>query len=526
MHFADSDHVLPPQFSAWFASRGWQPRAHQLELLEVAQAGASALLIAPTGAGKTLAGFLPSLIDLSQTKRNQRGLHTLYVSPLKALAVDVARNLEMPVAEMGLPVRIETRTGDTSASRRQRQRRLPPDILLTTPEQLTLLGGSADGCHLFAGLRYVVLDELHSIVTSKRGDLLALALAHLRTLAPGMTAIGLSATVRDPDELRRYLVAQPLPGVRKKSMAAMVHAPGGAKAVISMLDTRERLPWSGHSAKHAVEEIYAAIKDARLTLVFVNTRAQSEAVFQQLWSINEDNLPIALHHGSLDASQRRRVEAAMVAGTLKAVVCTSTLDLGIDWGDVDLVINVGAPKGASRIAQRIGRANHRLDDPSRAVLVPANRFEVLECQAAIDAAAAGAQDTQVLRAGALDVLCQHILGLACAAPIDADQVFAEVVSAEPYASLTREAFDAALQFVANGGYALGSYDRFAKIKQRKDGLWRVANPKVAQSWRMNVGTIVESDELKVRLVRARKIAMAIMADEGAPVRSRTGSMYY
>ncbi|MCC2096593.1 MAG: ligase-associated DNA damage response DEXH box helicase, partial [Hyphomicrobiales bacterium] len=521
----DSETSLPSQFDAWFAGRGWTPRAHQLALLAQARQGKSALLIAPTGAGKTLAGFLPSLVDLAGTPRNLSGLHTLYISPLKALAVDVARNLEMPVAEMKLPVSIETRTGDTSAAKRQRQKRIPPDILLTTPEQLTLLIGSADGAHLFATLRHVVLDELHATVTSKRGDLLALALAHLRTIAPAMTTIGLSATVRDPDELRRFLVAQK-PGGKTKPMASLVRAPDGAKAHISMLDTRERLPWSGHSALHAMEEIFAAIKQARLTLVFVNTRAQAEAVFQQLWSINDDNLPIALHHGSLDAGQRRKVETAMVAGRLKAVVCTSTLDLGIDWGDVDLVINVGAPKGASRIAQRIGRANHRLDEPSRALLVPANRFEVLECRAAIDAAAAGAQDTPPQRAGALDVLCQHIMGLACAAPFDAGQVYEEVTSAEPYAALSRKEFDAALQFVANGGYALGGYDRFAKIKQRSDGLWRVANPRVAQSWRMNVGTIVESDELKVRLVRARKIAMSMIAEQGGPVRSRSGSLYY
>lgn len=516
---------LPPPFPEWFHGRGWTPRAHQLELLTAVQSGNSALLIAPTGAGKTLAGFLPSLVDLRENPRNRAGLHTIYISPLKALAVDVARNLETPVAEMGLPLRIETRTGDTPTSKRQRQRRIPPDMLLTTPEQLTLLLGSGDGAHLFAGLKHVILDELHAIVTSKRGDLLALALARLRVLAPNMTSIGLSATVRDPDELRRYLVGQKS-AAKKNQQSALITAPDGARAQMSMLDTQERLPWSGHSALHAMEEIYRAIKQARLSLVFVNTRAQSEAVFQQLWSLNEDNLPIALHHGSLDASQRRRVEEAMVAGKLKAVVCTSTLDLGIDWGDVDLVINVGAPKGASRIAQRTGRANHRLDEPSRAILIPANRFEVLECRAAIDAAAAGAQDTPVLRTGGLDVLCQHVLGMACAEPFDADDLYTEVISAEPYCGLDRATFDAALQFVATGGYALGSYDRFAKIKQRKDGLWRVANPRVAQSWRMNVGTIVESDELKVRLVRARKLAANIAAGEGAPMRSHSGSLYY
>ena len=497
---------LPAPFRAWFAGRGWQPRAHQLALLAHAQQQENALLIAPTGAGKTLAGFLPSLVELAQLpKRNApggRGLHTLYISPLKALAVDVARNLVRPVSDMGLSIRIETRTGDTSASKRARQRRDPPDILLTTPEQLALLLAGPDAEPLFSTLKRVVLDELHAVVLGKRGDLLALDLARLRTLAPQMTAVGLSATVRDPDELRRWLVAQaPDLPVAQAPHAALVTAPPGAAAELSMLDTRERLPWSGHSAIHAIHEIYEAIKKAGMTLVFVNTRSQAEAVFQQLWRINDDILPIALHHGSLDASQRRRVEDAMADGRLKAVVCTSTLDLGIDWGAVDLVINVGAPKGASRLTQRIGRANHRLDEPSRALMVPANRFEVLECRAAIDAAREGAQDTQPARAGALDVLCQHVLGMACAGPFDADALYAEVTSAAPYARLSREAFEKAIQFVATGGYALKTYDRFAKIKQTVKGLWRVANPKVAQSYRMNVGTIVEAEMLKVRLVR-------------------------
>ena len=476
------------------------------------------MLIAPTGAGKTLAGFLPSLVELSGTGDGprERGLHTLYISPLKALAVDVARNLETPLAEMGLRLRIETRTGDTSASKRQRQRRDPPDILLTTPEQLALLLASADGAHLFATLRRVVFDELHAVVTSKRGDLLALDLARLHTLAPRMSTIGLSATVRDPDELRRWLMPQRGAG----EMAELVTAPPGAPPDLAMLDTRERLPWAGHGAAHAIPEIYERIKAAKMTLVFVNTRAQAEAVFQQLWHVNEDVLPIALHHGSLDAGQRRRVEEAMATGRLKAVVCTSTLDLGIDWGDVDLVINVGAPKGASRLLQRIGRANHRLDESSRALLVPANRFEVLECRAAIDAAGEGAQDTPLARSGGLDVLCQHILGMACAGPFSADALFAEVTSAEPYAKLARADFDAALAFVATGGYALQSYDRFAKIKRMQDGRWRITNAKFAQAYRMNVGTIIESDMLKVRLVRGTPAS----APRRAPA-ARGGALY-
>lgn len=511
---AETPALLPDGFQAWFAARGWAPRAHQLALLEKAREDASALLIAPTGAGKTLAGFLPTLVELSsapaapakavvstgRSVQRSGGLHTLYISPLKALAVDIARNLERPIAEMGLPIKVETRTGDTPVSRRQRQRRYPPDVLLTTPEQLALLLSSDDAPFLFSSLKRIVLDELHALVMSKRGDLLSLGLARLWRLAPQMRAIGLSATVAEPESLARFLVPQPRD---KAESADLVIAGGAAAPLVEMLDTRERLPWAGHSARHALPEIYELIKANKTTLVFVNTRSQAEMLFQNLWSMNDDGLAIALHHGSLDVAQRRKVEDAMSAGRLRGVVCTSSLDLGVDWGDVDLVVNIGAPKGSSRLMQRIGRANHRLDEASRAVLVPANRFEVLECRVAIDAIAENAQDTPPLRLGALDVLAQHVLGCACGEPFLSDELYDEVRTAAPYADLTRQDFDDVVDFVASGGYALKTYERFARIKQDKEGRWRVANPKVRQSYRMNVGTIVEDDMLKVRLVRSR-----------------------
>jgi ATP-dependent Lhr-like helicase len=503
--------LLPDRFRQWFAARGWSPRKHQLALLEKTRADRSALLIAPTGAGKTLAGFLPTLVELCSPSptslvsagrgvQRSRGLHTLYISPLKALAVDIARNLETPIAEMGLPIKVETRTGDTPVSRRQRQRRYPPDILLTTPEQLALLLSSDDAPFLFSSLRRIVLDELHALVTSKRGDLLSLGLARLWRLAPQMRSIGLSATVAEPESLARFLVPQ---RDRASEGADIVVAGGAAAPVVEMLDTKERLPWAGHSARHALGEIYELIKRNRTTLVFVNTRSQAEMLFQDLWRMNDDGLAIALHHGSLDVAQRRKVEDAMAAGRLRGVVCTSSLDLGVDWGDVDLVINIGAPKGASRLMQRIGRANHRIDEASRAVLVPANRFEVLECAVAIDAVKENAQDTPPLRTGALDVLAQHVLGCACGEPFLYDQLYGEVLTAAPYSSLTRTDFDDVVDFVATGGYALKTYERFARIKQDKNGRWRVTNPLTRQSYRLNVGTIVEEAMLKVRLVRSR-----------------------
>ncbi len=504
---ATGKHLLPPVFANWFRSKGWQPRPHQLALIEKMRERRSTLLIAPTGAGKTLAGFLPSLIDIHENRAVRRNhdtssLHTLYISPLKALAVDVARNLTAPMTEMGLDIRAETRTGDTPVSKRQRQRIKPPDMLLTTPEQLALMLSHPDAGYLFGAIKTVILDEVHALAPSKRGDLLALDVARLRKLSPGMVTVGLSATVACPSELRAYIAHQDVPETATR-LADLVVAKGGVDADITILEVEDPVPWAGHSARYAINDIYRFIAAHKLTLVFVNTRMQAELVFQELWRVNDQNLPIGLHHGSLDASQRRKIEAAMAEGKLKAVVATSTLDLGIDWGDVDLVINIGAPKCASRIIQRIGRSNHRLDEPSKAILIPANRFEVLECRAALDAANAGEQDTVLSRTGSIDVLAQHILGMGCHAPFDPDTAFAEVRSASPYMSLTRKNFDRVIDFVATGGYALRAYERFAKLRSDENGKLRLSHSSLAQAYRMNVGTIVESPMIKIRLTGGR-----------------------
>jgi len=481
----------PEPFASWFTRRGWRPRRHQLAMLGLAREGYDALLVAPTGGGKTLAGFLPSLVELAE-RGGGGGIHTLYVSPLKALSADVARNLEAPIRETGLPVTIAVRTGDTSAAARARQRRRPPDILLTTPESLALLLSYPDAAERFANLRAVVLDELHALAESKRGVLLSLGLARLRSLAPGARFLGLSATVAEPGALRRWLSPEP-------ERVALVEGEPGPKPEVEILIPDERLPWAGHYASHAAAAILDRVHRHRSSIVFVNTRAQAEVLFGLLWRLNEHNLPIALHHGSLEVEQRRKVEAAMASGKLRAVVATSSLDLGIDWGDVDLVVQVGAPKGVARLLQRIGRANHRLEEPSKAVLVPANRFEVLECLAAREAVEEGALDGGAIAPGGLDVLAQHLVGVACAGPFDADRLFAEVRSAAPYATLSRADFDVVLDFVATGGYALGRYERFRRLARGADGLWRPADPHLARQYRMNVGTIVEAPVMKVRL---------------------------
>ncbi|MDQ3125874.1 MAG: DEAD/DEAH box helicase, partial [Pseudomonadota bacterium] len=524
-------------------------------MIAAARAGSHALLVAPTGGGKTLAGFLPSLVELAE--RGPRpafgpgsGVHTLYLSPLKALTTDVERNLMTPIREIGLNIHVESRTGDTKQSKKQRQRDNPPDILLTTPEQLALFCAWDGARAYFADLKCVVLDEVHAIWSGKRGDLLSLGLGRLQQFAPGMRRVALSATVDDPEMIADWLrpggAAVPsspegeggpegrmrgLPASRSSSDAlpvesapssellrsppspsrgegiasdvTIVRGDPGAPPVVDVLVSEGKVPWAGHTGQHAIPEVYEALKHSGMTLIFVNTRWQAEFVFQSLWAINDDDLPIALHHGSLAAEQRRKVEAAMARGELRAVVCTSTLDLGIDWGDVDLVIQLAAPKGASRLVQRIGRANHRLDEPSRALMVPASRFEMLECQAAREAVAENAFDWEPVHTGTLDTLAQHVMGCACSEPFALDDLYTEITGCGSYRGLSYEQFEEVVDLVATGGYALRTYERFARIVRTQDGKWKVRNAQTAQRHRMNVGTIVAAATLNVRIASRR-----------------------
>ncbi|MEJ7926984.1 ligase-associated DNA damage response DEXH box helicase [Sphingobium sp. AN641] len=507
---------LPPALTDWFAARGWAPRRHQLEMLAAGRAGDHALLVAPTGAGKTLAGFLPTLAQLIDDPGE--GLHTLYVSPLKALAVDVQRNLLTPIADMGLSIRVETRTGDTPSDRKARQRARPPQILLTTPESLSLLLSYPDSFLLFARLRTVIVDEVHAFATQKRGDLLALSMARLQAINPALRRVALSATVADVDGYRAWLA----PDGDIDTVSAVI-GEAGAEPHVAILIPDGRVPWSGHSGKYAIAQVMEEIGRRRTTLVFCNTRGLAELIFQELWSANEDNLPIAIHHGSLSIEARRKVEGAMAAGRLRALVATASLDLGVDWGDVDCVIQMGAPKGSSRLLQRIGRANHRLDTPSEAILIPGNRFEYLEARAALDAVEAGERDSDDFRAGGLDVLAQHVMGLACAAPFREEAMLAEIRSALPYSALTDEAFTNVLHFIEGGGYALRAYDRFKRLTRDADGTWRVSHPRFVTQHRMNAGIIVDQPALAVRFANGRKLGTV---EEGFAAQLAPGDCFF
>ena len=474
-------------------------------MLEVAALGRHALLVADTGAGKTLGGFLPTLADFCPSRLDGAlppdGLHTLYVSPLKALAHDVQRNLLTPVAELGLPLRIEVRSGDTPSDRKARQRARPPQVLLTTPESLSLLLSYPEAETLFSGLKRVVIDEIHAFAPTKRGDLLALALTRLQALTPGLQRVGLSATLADPAAFAQWLAP-----AGEALQVSVVEGEQGAKPELSiLLPEQVRVPWGGHAATWAVPQLIEAIKANRTTLIFCNTRFLAEFIFQQLWNANEDVLPIGVHHGSLSKEARRKIEGAMARGELRALVATSSLDLGVDWGDIDLVVQMGAPKGSSRLLQRIGRAGHRLDVASRALLVPGNRFEFLEAFAAEQAVEAGQRDGEAFRPGGLDVLAQHVMARACCGPFDGDALLEEVRSSSAYDWIDPAIWARVLSFVGNGGYALRAYDRFQRITLGRDGLWRLTHPDHAARFRLNAGIIIDSEMVDVRFRNGRSL---------------------
>ena len=486
---------IPQYLNVWFAQKGWQLHPYQKKMFKQFANQQSTLLIAPTGGGKTLASFLPAVIDIHNN--NFKGLHTLYISPLKALTTDIKRNLLNPIADMNLSITVETRTGDTNSYQRQRQRKKPPNILLTTPESLMLLLTYTEASEYFKNVKCIIIDEIHSLAPSKRGDLTALALTHLNNFAPTAMRFGLSATVAEPAPLAAWL------GWKKQS-AEVIIARSTIKPDLHILTNGERIPYSGFMAKYAVADIYKIILQNNMTIIFVNTRAQAEFMFRQIWEINEASYPVAIYHGSLSRDQRQKTEAMTVAGELKAIVATSALELGIDWGNVDCVIQVGAPKGISRLLQRIGRSNHQFDQPSKAMLVPSNCFEAIECQCAIEAIAANKLDGEELLPGSLDVIVQFIMNCACSGPVSKEKLFKEVRQAYPYSNISKDTFLQLFQFAINGGYTLQHYDRYQRLQQKTKYTYEIASAKVARRHRQNIGTIIESARLRVKILFKRK----------------------
>ncbi len=473
----------------WLKKKGWSLYDHQIETLSLIKEGFDVILHAPTGGGKTIGGFMPSIDDFISNNYKGQEFHTLYISPLKALTTDVQRNLLNPINDLKINIKVETRTSDTSTYNKAKQIRKPPNFLMTTPESFALLMARTDVINLFKNLKFVIIDELHTFFDSKRGHLLSLNLARLRSIKP-FQVIGLSATLKNTNLAKKYL------SNNKNTKLVSTHSKAAPE--ITILNSGNRIPWSGHSPRYALSEIYSEILKFRSSILFVNTRAQAEILFESLWAINNKNKKIAIHHGSLEKELRKKVEQEIVEGHVECVVATSSLDLGLDWGNIDLVMQIGAPKGVARLVQRIGRANHTINTPSRAILVPTNCFEYVECIAAKKCVELNFLEDEIYSEGSLDVLAQHIVGVAISQRFKKEDLYKQIKEAWPYRNLNIEDFEKTLSFVENGGYSLQAYEEYSRL--RRDGeYYEIRDKSLVTKYKMNVGTIVEAEMLRLKV---------------------------
>ncbi len=445
------------------------------------------LINAPTGTGKTLAALIAPIINFESDIETGK-FTTIYISPLKSLIYDIKRNLQAPLQNTKLNIIVETRTGDTSSYNKQKQLKVPPNFLITTPESFALLMSYQNVEKFFLNIKYIIIDEIHNLIHTKRGDLLSLNLTRLSTFCPEAVKIALSATIGDTKKTLDYISA--------KENKICIEPKLQQKISLNLIKSTVPIPWSGHLATYAVKDIYAEVKSHQCTIIFVNTRAQSEFIFQSLWKINKYNLKIAVHHGSLDKKLRLKIEKEMYDGQLNCIVATSSLELGLDWGNVDLVIQVGAPKGINRIIQRIGRSNHNIQEASKAILVPTNKFEYLECLAAKEAINLRNLEIIPEKEGSLDVLAQHINGVACSKGFKSHDLFKVIKKSSPYKKLKKNTFNKVLEFVHNGGYVLKNYSAYSRL-QKKNNIYSIANKNFIRRYRMNLGTIVEAEVLPV-----------------------------
>jgi ATP-dependent Lhr-like helicase len=511
---------IPQSIQGLFDSRGWKPFDFQHRAWQAYLDGHSGLINAPTGVGKTWAAWMGPVIEAVQNGLAGKGLikrgrgapvgepiRVLWITPLRALAGDTTASLAAPVAELELPWTIEMRTGDTAQSIRRRQKDRLPAALVTTPESLTLLLSYPDAREKFASLRCIVVDEWHELMGTKRGVQTELALARLRTFVPTLRTWGVSATLGNLEQARDVLMDSHASG------AVLIRGDLPKKLEIETIIPKEieRFPWSGHLGTRSVGEVIEAVRSANTTLLFTNTRSQAEIWFRRLTMETPDLLgKVAIHHGSLDRGLRTRVEAMLDLGKLKCVVCTSSLDLGVDFAPVDQVLQVGSPKGIARLVQRAGRSGHQPGARSRVLGVPAHAFELVEFAAARDAAAEGRIESRPPIERALDVLVQHLVTMACAGGFVEADLRREVMSTNAYARLTDREWHWAMEFVRQGGPALTAYPHFARIvlKEGADGQpgrWIPPDDRTARLHRMGIGTITAETSMSVKYLSGRSL---------------------
>lgn len=493
---------------AFYAARGWTPFPFQHAAWDAYQAGASGLIHAPTGMGKSYAAWLGPLMawidahpePATWAKLPAPPLTVLWITPLRALATDTTATLQAAVAELGLPWTVEKRTGDTASSAKTRQRQKPPTALVTTPESLSLLLSYPESEAFFRHLQCVVVDEWHELLGSKRGVQTELGLARLRQWRPALRVWGLSATLGNLDEALAVLVGVPRAEAPPPRLIAG-EAPKELRIDTLIPATMERFPWAGHLGTRLLAPVVEAVQRARTTLIFTNTRAQTELWFQALiHAYPEFAGEIALHHGSIDPTLRADIEDRLRDGRLRCVVCTSSLDLGVDFSPVDQVIQIGSPKGVARLMQRAGRSGHQPGAVSRILCVPTHAFELVEFAAVRQAIAAGQIEARPPLHKPLDVLAQHLVTVALGSGFVAGDLLAEVRTTHAYADLSDQEWAWALGFVTNGGGALRAYEQYNKLAA-PDGVYRPTSRQIAQYHRMSIGTITSDGMLKVSYLK-------------------------
>lgn len=509
--------------AAWFQTRGWKAAAFQREVWQRYLAGQSGLLHTPTGSGKTLAAFGgPVLQALAEPERTQRvaaqGPLVLWVTPLRALAADTAQALSQVVSGVGLSWTVALRTGDASARDKRLARQGKADVLVITPESLALLLSYVDSSERFRALRCVVVDEWHELLGNKRGVLLQLCLARLRRLSPHQRIWGLSATLGNLDEARAVLLPH-------ATDSALVAGARPRRVILStLLPDRERgLPWAGHLGLSQLANVYKRLFKVRASLLFTNTRAQAELWHRALASIwLDDPATLALHHGSLDPVLRANVEQGLRDGTLRCVVATSSLDLGVDFPAVDQVFQIGSAKGVARLLQRAGRAKHRPGTSGHVICVPAQALELVEYAAARQAIARGEIESRPPLRDCWDVLAQHAVTLALGGGFGAQALYEEVRETHAFADLDPVIWQAVLNFVEQGGNALSNYPEFRRVRRDEDGMYRIHDRRIAFRHRLSIGTITADGAVAVKYLRGGGLGSV---EEGFVARLRPGDSF-
>lgn len=500
----------------WFKRQGWEPLPFQVETWQAYWAGRSGMVQVPTGSGKTYAAVMGAIAHCLETPG--KGLQLLYLTPLRALSRDIEKSILQPIQEMGWGLRVESRTGDTSSSRKASQLKHMPDILITTPESLAVMLSYADAPKRFQSLRCVILDEWHELLSSKRGTQTELCLSHLRSLQPKLQTWALSATLGNLEE-----AAQTAVGLGTEPV--IIRSNLQRKTVIRSIlpESVDSFPWAGHLGLRMLDELITALDIRRSTLIFTNTRSQAERWFQAIaYSLPDHTDEIALHHGSIDVKEREAIEAAVKEGTIKWVVCTSSLDLGVDFQPVERVVQIGSAKNLARLLQRAGRSAHIPQGVSEIFFLPTNALELLEIAAFRRGLAAGAIETRHPLHKPYDVLVQHLVTLACGDGFQAEAALNAIRQTVAYQDLTDAEFHWILDFITTGGRCLSAYPRYQKVTQEK-GIYKIADAQIARMHRMGIGTITSNQAVRIVYTNRKEIGTV---EENFVSRLKKGDVFF